>query len=311
VILSAEMLDVIDRCERRFAFSREWESKSISPLALLYRALESAIQSDSSEQTAHDVTLEVARTHELQTGSENAFMLIRHYGYLAGILAVALRERFGAFSKLPPKHTTDFEWESNLFRAGKKNHRIVLVSHMDDDRLRAIAHEWGTVGELAALEYPLTLTIVIIGASRKGRRHSAWTEGYLHPTNRTLRFKRRQKGNGFTDSWEQVWREHKGEISTEKWLQVMKDDGVLDELILSREIAYRAEDYRMISARREMVEVMGRMDSASESSPMRRHSCDVTGRGCCEFQSACYAPIETSPSQLVHLYRAIPSSPST
>lgn len=309
--LSANALDCLDRCERRYAFSREWESKSISSLALLYRALEAAIQSDSPEQTAKDVTLEIAQKNELQTGGENAFMVIRHVGYLAGIVAVALTEKYGKFAKLPPKHTKDFEWESHLFRARKKNHRIVLVSHMDDDRLRAEAHSWATVGELAALESPLTLTAIVIGANRKGRRHSAWTEGFLHPQNRMLRFAKREKGNGFTSSWEKVWREHKGEISTEKWLGVMKEDGVLDDLMISREIAYRAEDHRMIAARREMVEVMGRMDSASESSPMRRSSCDETGKGSCPFSSVCYSPIETDPSRLVHLYRPIPSSPST
>src|SRR5271155_2759674 len=121
--LSAEMLDSYDRCERRFAFSRAWESKSISPLALLYRALESAIQSDSPEQTAKDVTLEIAQKSELQTGGENAFMVIRHVGYLAGIIAVALTERYGKFTKLPPKHTKDFEWESNLFQRTQSGHK--------------------------------------------------------------------------------------------------------------------------------------------------------------------------------------------
>lgn len=302
--LSAEMLDSYDRCERRFAFSREWESKSISPLSLLYRALESAIQAEDPEQVAKDITLEVAQKSELQTGNENAFMIIRHCGFLAGIIATALREKFGLMTRLPPKHTTNFEWESNLFQDHNgRNHRIVLVSHLDDDRIRAEAHGWATIGELAALESPLILTSIIIGASRKGRKHSAWTKGYLHPQNRSLRFAKRERGNGFTSSWEECWREHKGEISTERWLGVMKEDGVLDELILSREIAYRAEDHRMIAARREMVEIMGRMDSASESSPMRRHSCDVTGRGSCEFQSVCYSPIETSPDRLVHLYQ--------
>lgn len=304
------MLDSYDRCERRFAFSREWESKSVSPLALLYRALEAAIQSDSPEQTAKDITLEVAQKSELQTGGENAFMVIRHCGYLAGIIAVSLTEKYGKFTKLLPKHTKDFEWESNLFRAGKGNHRIVLVSHMDDDRLRAEAHSWATVGELAALEGPLTLTAVVIGANRKGRRHSAWTEGFLHPQNRMLRFAKREKGNGFTSSWEKVWREHKGEISTQKWVEVMKEDGVLEDLIISREIAYRAEDHRMIAARREMVEVMGRMDSASENSPMRRSSCDETGRGACPFGAICYSPIETDPSRLMHLYAPVTSFPA-
>ena len=105
VKLSAEMLDSYDRCERRFAYSREWESKSISPLSLLYRALEDAIQAEDPEQMAKDVTLEVAQKSELQTGNENAFMIIRHCGFLAGIIATALqREIRSDESPTPQAH---------------------------------------------------------------------------------------------------------------------------------------------------------------------------------------------------------------
>lgn len=299
--LSAELLDTWDRCERRFAFSQKWRAKSISPLGLLYSALEAALVSSDPEQAARDETVRMAKTHDLASGDQNAFMIVRHTGYLAEIIARALQMRFGVMKRVDPTP----EWESALFEGvDGSRHRIELVSHWDDDRLRASAHSWRVIGELVALQSPLTLTAIVIGPSRGGKRHSAWSKGFMHPNNHNLRFARRIKGNEFAGSWEQIWREHYAQVTTEQWLEGMNADGVLDDLILSREIRFDPSDHRMIAARAEMGEIAERMTSASESAPMRRSSCDETGRGACPFQQVCYSQVETDPSKLLHLYRA-------
>jgi hypothetical protein len=292
--------DTFDRCERRFAFEREWESRAISPLALVYAGVEAAIVSDSPEQSAHDAILALAQTHELDSGENQPFMVIRHAGYLAAVVGTALQRRFGQFTPLSPVEG----WQSSLYRADGRNHLISLVSHLDDDRLRGLAHSWRVVGELVRLKQPLTITTVVIGAHRGGRRHSAWSKGFLHPQNHQLRFQRRSKGSGFSDGWEEVWREHRGEISTEEWLAGMEGDGILTELIVNREVGYRPSDQRMIAAEREMEIIAKKMKTAPIDAPMRRSSCDETGRGACPFQSVCYSPVEVDPSQLVHLYRS-------
>ena len=190
-------------------------------------------------------------------------------------------------------------------------HRIELVSHLDDDRLRATAHSWRVIGELAALEAPLTLTNVIIGAHRGGRRHSEWTKGLLHPANHQLRFARRnQKNTGFNEHWEKVWREHQSQISTETWLRAMKADGVMDSLILSREIAYNPKDNRMIAARREMAYLAIAMEGSYERAPMRRSSCDETGKGACVWQNVCYSTTEATPEDFPHLYQIRAGTPA-
>lgn len=298
-MLSAEKLHYFDTCPRKYAFTQGYESKIISPLGLLYAALEVGICADEPEQAAKDRTLEIAKEFELDAGEHNRFLVVRHVGFLAGIISMALRERLGILAPVTPTK----DWESALFetQAGVR-HRIELVSAFDDDRLRQSAHSWGVIGELAALEKPLTLTAVVIGAHRGGRRHSAWSKGYLHPQNHTLRFARRGQ-KGFSDGWDEVWRDHRTEISTEKWLEAMKSDAALDGLILSREIAYNASDARMIAARKEMRILEKEMGSAREDSPMRRSSCDEVGRGACPFQSVCWSPVDVTPDQLVHLYR--------
>jgi hypothetical protein len=302
MILSARMLDDWDRCERRYAYTQNYVPKLISPLGVLYAALESALVALDPEQEAKDSTMRIAASQELILSELTGFLTIRHIGYLAGIIAVALRERLGILKSVQTLHNGSFEWESALFETTSgARHRIELVSHLDDDRLRACAHSWRVIGELAALQAPLTLTAVVIGANRGGRRHSEWAKGLLHPSNSVLRFARRNKARtGFNDAWIPVWREHRSEISTEKWLAAMKQDGVLDGLILSREIPYKPEDNRMVTAKREMAYLAGVMEGAHENAPMRRSSCDDWGG--CPFARCCWSPTEATPADLPHLY---------
>lgn len=295
--LSAELLDRWDRCERRFALSREYEPRLISPFGVLYSALEAALLAPDPEQVAKDETMRLASTHDLVLTELNQFMTVRHTGYLAGILAVALRERLGELHRVPPSE----EWESGLLETPTGiRHRIELVSHLDDDRLRASAHSWRVIGELAALQSPLTLTAVVIGPQRGGRRHSEWTKGLRHPVNRALRFApRNNKKSGFSEGWEKVWREQEN-LSTEKWIAQMRQDGVLDQLIISREIGYNPDDNRIIAAQREMEEIAQLMSLASPASPMRRSSCDEFGG--CPFATVCYSPTAATPASFPHLY---------
>jgi hypothetical protein len=303
MILSSEKLSCLDACERKFAYQQKYDSKLISPLGVLYAAVEAGIVDADPEQAAKDATMRAAAHKEIILTEINRWTTVRHIGYLAGIIAVALQDRLGALKRVNTLQGDDFDWESALFEtASGVKHRIELVSHFDDDRLRAAAHSWRVIGELAALQTPITLTAVVIGPQRGGRRHSEWAKGLLHPSNKALRFAPRSaKKAGFNDSWEKVWREHRSEISTEKWLDALRQDGVLDSLILCREIPYKAEDNRMTVARRDMVFATYAMEGASENSPMRRSSCDDWGG--CQFAHSCWSATEATPADFPQLYQ--------
>lgn len=301
MILNAETLVTLDSCQLRCAYEQKYVPKSITPLRMLYAALEAGLLDTEPEQSAKDECMRLASTRELQVEHLNAFISIRHIGFLAGIIAVALRDKLGILTRVPMRETDDFVWESGLYQSQEGLHRIELVSHLDDDRLRSTAHSWRVVGELVALEAPLTLTAVVIGAQRGGRRHSEWAKGLLHPINKGLRFARKnQKNSGFGDTWEKVWREHRSEINTERWLQGMKDDGMLEDLIISREIPYNPDDNRMALAKRDMRMATFAVEGVSESSPMSRGACDDWGG--CPFAFACWSPTPKTPSDLPHLY---------
>jgi hypothetical protein len=295
MILSAQLLDTYDRCPRRFAYERTHEPRTISLLGLLYAGVEGHLLGNA------DAITELTQRLDVNAGDLSPISAVRHVQCMAEVIGLALRAKLGAASRPEPTPLCGHEWHTGLFEARSELHRIILTSHIDDDSLRSFAHSWQTIGELAALERSITLTVVIIGAQRGGRRHSPWAKGYEHPIQRNLRFAPRNKDKGFTDNWKTVWREQ-SDYKAETWLDKLKLDNMLPEMIMSRKIQYRGSDARMLQARREVLLLADQMQDSHPDSPMRRSSCDEIGRGPCPFQPVCYSSVSVSPKDLPHLY---------
>src|SRR5271166_4074634 len=317
-ILTAAHYQSLDACPRRLALERDWIPRTLSPLGLAYRALAAAVRApatEDAEQVAKDAALRSLTTHELPATDLDAYSTAVHLGYLAGLIACHMRSRLGVLRRPDPVPFLGSEWRSGCWEDLRGDlHRLVLVSHWDDDRLRAEAHSWATIGELAALDRPLTLWAIIIGAARLGRRHSSWTRGFLHPQNHALRFRRKGAGAAgerdpdvaaatFSGDWQRVWREQCPQVSTRNWLAVMRDDGVLGELVIERRVDLRKDDLRLAAARSEMAQLARQMPDARAESPMRRSSCNDPMRGACPFQALCYSPLPVQAAELPHLYR--------
>lgn len=303
MILTARDLDAFDRCPRRFAFEQQFSPRTISPLGLLYAAVEASLTANDPSQGSKDAILDVTSRLEVASNDLSPLSTVHHVEMLSEIISIALRARYGRAKRIPDVALDAHQWRSNLFELKSGDlHRIILTSDLNDDSLRSFAHSWLTIGELAALERPLTLTVIIIGASRGGRRHSPWTKAFQHPIQKSaLRFKRKKAEEGFTDKWKEVWREQT-EIKAETWLERMKTDDVFDDLIASRGVRFRGDDNRMIQARREMIEIADLISTARTDAPMRRSSCDEIGRGACPFQNVCYHPNPVTPADFPHLY---------
>lgn len=305
-MISAQLFDTFDRCSRRLALERTHEPRSISTTGLLYAGIEGGIVSPDPLNASLDAIRALTASYDVEAGPLAAISAVRHVGYMAQVIALALVRRFGVMRPLEPVDFVGEKWKPAVFETRKGDlHRIVLISYLDDDALRGFAHAWGTVGELAALGRPLTLTFVSIGAQRGGRRHSYWTKGLRHPQQKTsLRFARRKggKGSGFTEGWVDCWRE-RTDIPATAWLDRMQSDGVLDELIQSRTIPYRADDRRIEQAKMDLVRILPRMKTASVDDPMSRSACDDLIKGPCCWQNFCWSPISISLAELAHLYR--------
>ena len=306
-ILSPQILDTWDRCQRRFAFERDWETRAISGLGLCYRALEGALSEPIPEEAAKSIALKLASQMELRVSSPSTYDAIEHYGGLAGIIAVFIRGKLGILMRSPVNQQDGYEWHPATFEdSSGLRHRFALVDHWDDDRLSAEAHSWRTIGELAATGRPLTLHAIVIGVHRAGRRHSPWTRGYLHPLSKKLRFSKQTRNQGshreFGGQWTIMWRDNYPNCSTESWLLQMQEDDVIRDLVISRPVKLDPSDRRLLAAKREIVQIQQQMEKATVNEPMRRSSCDETGRGPCPFAACCYSSMEITPGALPHLY---------
>jgi hypothetical protein len=269
-------------------------------MGLLYAGVEGGITG-----SALDAIRSITAVKDVETRQLAAISAVRHIGFMAEVVSLALTRRFGQFRRIDPVPFGKHEWQSNLFESKHGLHRIILTSSLDDDALRGYAHAWGTVGELVALKKDIILTAVVVGAQRGGRRHSHWTKCFQHPVQKSaLRFARRKggKADGFTEGWREVWREAT-DIATATWVDRMESDSVIEELIKTHRVPFRAEDHRLVLAKRDMLKILPQMESASEESPMRRSSCDSVF-GACPFSPFCWSPTEVELSDLAHLYRS-------
>jgi hypothetical protein len=313
MILSAALYEIFDRCPRRFALERTHEPRTISPFGLMYAGVEGGLTSSNPCEGARAAIRALAAVKDIDSPVLAAISAVRHVGLVAEVVALALRRKLGPVRRLEPVPLGSHQWASNLFETRRGElHRIVLVSHIDDDVLRGFAHSWGTVGELAVLERDVNLTFVAIGPQRNGRRHSHWSKCFRHPIQRNmLRFARRKSGkqSGFTSGWVEAWRETL-DISAASWLTQMENDGVLGDLIQTRKIPFTPEDHRIKQAKNDLLKILPSMQDASIDDPMNRAACDDPIRGCCPFQAFCWSATAVEVEELQHLYvrRASPSS---
>ena len=299
-MISAQLLDTIDRCPRRYALERTHETRTITTMGLLYAGVEGGITG-----SALDAIRSITAVKDVESGQLAAISAVRHVGFMAEVVSLALTRRFGQFRRIDLVPFGKHEWQSNLFESKHGLHRIILTSSLDDDALRGYAHAWGTVGELVALKKDIILTAVVVGAQRGGRRHSHWTKCFQHPVQKSaLRFARRKggKADGFTEGWREVWREAT-DISAATWVDRMESDSVIEDLIRVHRVPFKADDHRMVLAKRDMLKILPQMESASEESPMRRSSCDSVF-GACPWSAFCWSPTEVELSDLAHLYRS-------
>ena len=289
MILSAATLDDFDSCERKYALLRDYEPTFASPTAMLYAGVEAGIADPLPGEGAKQAVREMAARVDLEAKGLSGLSGVRHVGLLAEVLSVHLRRVLGPLERVGDVSFNGHTWQSGLFRdKSSALHKIILIPHQDDDIIRSVAHRWGVVGELAVLKQEIMLTAVVIGQSRGGRRHSHWTKGLTHPVQKSLRFARRNGDkSGFTKGWQDVWREQT-QTTAEQWLTAMESDGVLEEALTSRRVPWRSSDARVVSAERDLVQLVPRMAEASAESPMRRSACDDL-RGPCPLQPFCWS----------------------
>lgn len=234
---SHELLESYERCNRYGIYAREWRKIKISPQKMLMEGIREGILSDSRDfgQTAGERCFELAVNPGLDSKQYDLHAETVHVCSLADVVTSAIRKDEPWTPVGPIEVGNGSIWESDAYleQSGDALRRVVCVSSWSDDRHFSLCRSWGSLGTVCLHNLPMKIAVVLVGAHRDGRYHSHWSRGFLHPVNRKLRFRKKSDGNSkFKDSWTQVWREDRDEITTHDWLQSMHTDGVLEDSLI-------------------------------------------------------------------------------
>lgn len=306
--LSAARMELWDRCRRAAAFALDWEPVRVTPLGAVYTSLRTILTADqyNGPGMARETVMQLASERGVQTDRPDPYDMIVHHAHLAEVLARALRQPSQEAVQVHPVvkvGSTGLVWqpEGYLVDGGTRLMRVVLVDDWTDDRQMAELHAWRTVGDVCLTGLPMVLRVLVIGASRNGRRHGYWTKARQHPYDKSLRFKRKEHvQEEFSESWHTVWRENT-KVDADHWIEQMSRDNVLREVAFTRNVMVpnqRARDMVVEDVTRIGTEIETAKKNHSQF-PMTRSSCDMAGpgRGPCLYQSTCYSPIEIDPGQ--------------
>ena len=285
--MTAEDLELFDRCRRLSAWSRAYLPGRMSPLRALYDCLAHGLTSaEAPEKPAEERKLQNAASPGLDIEADDHYSIALHNSKLAGILTAYLRGNEGPWVRAK----AEGEWEPNCYEVGDTLRRVVLIDHWSDARKMAEIRSWRTVAETSMLNKPMLLNFLSIGSTAEGRRVSPWARTLKHPRNGGMRFaKRGAKADGFTDSWIPVWREHH-EGMTREWLGGMQADGVFDSLVHSIRVP--------VSPRREefaadVLRIGCEIEALPENPPMTRSAC--YGISPCKWVDVCHAQKASTP----------------
>jgi hypothetical protein len=316
-----ELLTALETCPRKGWYSQRWQAQRMISSRMVSEAIQIALSAPVEAgrplgEVAGDAMMQLAEDRGMdidtkETRVSSVYDAVLNHACLADLLVTAIRKPTDPPWLTPPASNI---WTSGCFLApdGNSLRRVVLVSHWSDERKFSESRNWYTAGEIAHYDLPMQLVVLIIGQMRNGRRRGPWTQGFCHPQNHQLRFRRRRAGNRsegehFNERWEQIWREDHAEISRETWLESMLKDDVLPEVCFRIDIPTLSPPHRQ-----RILEIRERKLDALHA---MKEKPDVQLSGChwpmpCEFLRCCHSDPEREPSAKNGFVRLVPREAS-
>lgn len=296
---SAGLLSSFERCNRKGFYDARFEAHKLQPREMLTRAIRQALTAREGApwgEISGAQVMQDAEDRGLDTDYPDVFGQVVHIAALSDILVSAIRKPNEA-PWLAPSPVQNWTTDCFLSPDGQNLRRLVLVSSWSDDRHYSECRSWFTLGEMAAYNLPMQLVVLILGPSRHGKVIGPWTQGYQHPMNRTLRFRKRSRGsraegNVFNDKWEKIWREDHADVTRETWLQGMLTDDVLPEVCFRVDVPLPAE--RQLDRIRRMRDIkLARLAGMSVKPEANLSTCDWP-TPCC-YRKLCHVVPEREP----------------
>jgi hypothetical protein len=301
-VIDAGLITDLESCERRGYYSRDYLPRKLHPTELTRQAIYEALTIDTDTPGAYAGAkgMELCASPGIETPyGEIVYDIGIHHCAIADIVTTWARFELGSvLEQLQPVKVGDHTWAPSSLYSEKSDAlvRIVLVDHFSEDRILGESRSWYTLGDIAVYNLPMIIWLVSLGASRAGKRHSAWAKGLMHPKNGKLRFKPRQNvSQGFKETWVKIWREDYASISQLTWLNAMAEDGVINDLTKEIRVDVLEEEKR-----EEIQKLIGRKASEIQhfkTLPDPKFSaCDYPRP--CPFRSVCFAPVRATPDDL-------------
>lgn len=300
---TADLLTHFETCDRKGYRSQRWERRRLDATTILRRAITAGVTEKDREdfgEAAGEAVMELASDPGMEMpASRHLYESVVHHAALSDVLTSAVRKPKSPAWNIPPPTTfAGAPWTSSAFLAptGDMLRRVVLATSWNDERHYAEVRSWHAQGEMAAYKLPMQLVVLVLGQHRDGKRSGPWTKGFLHPQNHKLRFRKKSKATfeTFSDKWESVWREDRGEIDTRQWLQAMLEDDILGDVCFTVDIPLLPnillpENIESIAARK--------LERLAGTTELPEKSMSVCDRPPCPFKGCCWSEVEYEPSE--------------
>lgn len=287
-----ELLTLMDRDPRAGYWSQFWQKQRVTPTEALRMAIPVGLMSEAEDpgQEAGNEIMTLAAERGLETKANDLYGCALHHASLADILVTQLRS--GAAWGHPEDTTVNgLPWLSNAFLepSGVRLRRVVIADRWSAERKEFESHAYFSLGEMCAYEMPMSLSVVIVGQTREGRHHSPWSKGYAHK-NWKLRLRKRT-GETFDGNWQAIWREEHDELSRDRWLDQLKEDQCLPDLLFEVDLDLPCPE--VLSKVRRLIEKKLRTLQKMKETPEPSISqCDWPTP--CPFKEACWTFTEPS-----------------
>ncbi len=250
---------------------------------------------DYGERSGEEViTLASDRGQDLE--GHNLYRCALNHASIADLVTTSIRKPEDQPCKTVTKCST---WNiSSLIDPGENYlRRFLPVSTWNPERQNHEIRSWFGIGEVCMVKMPMQMIVAILGPMNGGRRHGFWSKGLLHPQKKSLRFRLSRKAHvkieGFKESWIPVYKEEHDEISRDKWLEAMNEDGVLPDslFIVNIPVPGELELQRIRDMAARKMDVIARLTELPEKQLSTCHS----PLGNCPFVSCCWAQPEVNP----------------
>lgn len=303
MILDSYSIGEFQSCRRRWVLNRAWRPIRWNPKRLADGILRDGILSLVGGKSLAEVTAD-ARARYLQIAANPGLDVMADPYTLAkewcGLMDTVLH---GLVKDGLPKELTEFprvtlnsfvEWDVSVPFDGKSLHRWITLDHWGAADLARELHSWRTIGDIALSQHSMILHVIEIGQIRSGRRSSAWTRGWKHPTMPSLRMRFKGKQAGAFQGWKPIYYSDGGHEAKE-WVDQMWQEGVGTDLIHHIRLQ-SASEARAAAVTKdvlvESLEMRRLVDDAVtwDAVPMSRNACDTWS--VCPFQKVCYAKEE-------------------